>query len=132
MLRLAPALTLALFLAPIGAGLVGTLLPAFGYFPSIGSTALSLQPWRDLLAYPGFMTALQLTVGTGLLATLVSLALAIGFCALGQGSPLYRQFERLLAPLLAAPHAAIAIGFAFLIAPSGWLVRLISPWLSGW
>lgn len=32
-----------------------------------------------------------------------------------------------MAPLLALPHAAFAIGFAFIIGPSGWLLRLISP-----
>jgi putative thiamine transport system permease protein len=38
----------------------------------------------------------------------------------------------MLTPFLAAPHAAIAIGIAFLIAPSGWLSRLVSPWATGW
>ena len=34
--------------------------------------------------------------------------------------------------LLAVPHLASAIGTAFLLAPSGWLARLASPWLTGW
>src|SRR3546814_2448888 len=38
----------------------------------------------------------------------------------------------LMAPLIAVPHAAVALGLAFLIAPSGWLVRLVSPWATGW
>src|SRR6185369_13434875 len=42
------------------------------------------------------------------------------------------RFDRFLAPLLASPHSAIALGFAFLIMPSGWLVRLLSPWATGW
>lgn len=37
-----------------------------------------------------------------------------------------------IAPVLATPHSAIAIGFAFLAAPSGWIARLVSPWLTGW
>src|SRR5438876_450984 len=76
MLLLAPILTLAVFLVPIGAGLVFTLLPAFGYFPAIGGTAFSLQPWRDLVAYPGFATSLRLTLTVGIAATLLSLASA--------------------------------------------------------
>jgi putative thiamine transport system permease protein len=36
-----------------------------------------------------------------------------------------------LAPLLSLPHAAFAIGFTFLITPSGWLVRAVSPYPSG-
>ena len=27
---------------------------------------------------------------------------------------------------------ALAVGLAFLIAPSGWLVRVIAPWPTGW
>ena len=38
----------------------------------------------------------------------------------------------IMVPVLAAPHAAIAIGLAFLIAPSGWLARWLSPWLTNW
>lgn len=132
LLRLAPALTLALFLAPIGTGLVGTLLPAFGYLPALGSHALSLEPWRALLGWPGFVTALRLSLTIGLSASLCALVLATGFCALVHDRPWLRRCERLLAPLLAAPHAAMAIGLAFLIAPSGWLVRLVSPVMTGW
>jgi len=33
--------------------------------------------------------------------------------------------------MLAVPHAAFAIGLAFLIAPSGWLLRALSPWATG-
>jgi putative thiamine transport system permease protein len=33
--------------------------------------------------------------------------------------------------MLATPHAAFAIGLVFLIAPSGWILRALSPWLTG-
>jgi putative thiamine transport system permease protein len=36
-----------------------------------------------------------------------------------------------LAPLLALPHVALAIGLVALLAPSGWLLRLLSPWATG-
>jgi putative thiamine transport system permease protein len=132
MLRLAPVLTLALCLVPIGAGLVGTVLPAFGYMPALGLVAPSLQPWHDLFATPGFRDSVRLTLVTGLGATILSLALALGFCAMAHARPWMARLQRLLAPLLATPHAAIAIGFAFLILPSGWIARMISPELTGW
>jgi putative thiamine transport system permease protein len=132
MLRSAPVLTLALFLVPIVAGLVGTALPAFGYVPALGLTTLSLQPWRDLAATPGIGGSVRLTLVVGLGATLLSLVLALGFCATAHARPWMARLERLLAPLLATPHAAIAIGFAFLILPSGWLARAVSPELTGW
>jgi putative thiamine transport system permease protein len=37
-----------------------------------------------------------------------------------------------LIPLIAVPHAAIALGLAFLLAPSGWIVRWFSFLLMGW
>ena len=127
-----PALTLAVFVGPIAAGLLGTLLPAFGILPALGGTNPSLQPWRDLFAAPGFATALRLTLTTGFTATVLSLVLTLGFCASFQGTRPFRQLQRLLAPLLAIPHAAFAIGLGFLVAPSGWIARLLSPWLTGW
>lgn len=132
MLRLAPVLTLALFLAPIAAGLVGTALPAFGYMPAIGLATPTLQPWRELATTPGIWDSIRLTLVSGLCATILSLWLAIGFCAMAHSRPWMARLERLLAPLLATPHAAIAIGFAFLTLPSGWIARAISPELTGW
>ncbi|MDN5926010.1 MAG: ABC transporter permease [Hyphomicrobiales bacterium] len=117
--------------APIVFGLTFTLLPAFGYLPSIGGHALTVQPWRDLFSTPGLATSIRLTLSTGLAATMLALVLAFCFCAVVHGRMRERGADALLAPLLATPHAAMAIGIAFLIAPSGWLLRLISPWLTG-
>ena len=132
MLRLVPPLTLLLFLGPIAAGLAGTLLPAFGYLPVLGLTLSPLDPWRMLLAAPGLGTALTLTLTSGLLSAAVSYALAVGLCAAFHDRPWFARLRLMLAPLLAVPHAALAIGFAFLIAPSGWIARILSPWLTGW
>jgi len=131
-LRYAPLVTVALFLVPIAAGLLGTALPAFGWLPAIGGRTLTLAPWIRLFSAPGIGTAIALTVGTGLLATVLSVLLVFGLCAQIHGRKPGRTGRGLMAPILAAPHAAMAIGFAFLIAPSGWVVRLLSPWLTGW
>jgi putative thiamine transport system permease protein len=128
---LLPGLTLALFLLPIGAGLAGTLLPAFGFLPALGGERLSLAPWRQLLAEPGLAHAVALSLSGGLGATLVSLLLALGFCAACRDRAAMRLARRLLAPLLAVPHVSAAIALAFLIAPSGWILRLLSPWATG-
>ena len=127
----APWITIAVFLLPVAAGLVGTALPAFGYLPAIGGEQLSVEPWRALAEQPGVMTSVRLSVQTGLLATAVSLALSASFCALLQDHAIYRRFRAMVTPLLATPHVALAIGLAFVIAPSGWLLRLASPLLTG-
>jgi putative thiamine transport system permease protein len=127
----APSLTLLLLAGPVLAGTLGVLLPAFGWFPPLGGTALSLAPWRDLIAWPGLAAALRLTVTTALLSTILSLASALLIVAAWQGTAAFRLIERALSPLLSVPHAAAAFGLAFLIAPSGWVMRWLSPWATG-
>ena len=132
MIRAAPGLVVALMALPVAAGLAGALLPAFGYFPALGGTAVSLDPWHDLLAWPGLGAAVRLSLVTGLGATLLSLAITLLIVAAWQGTRSFRVVTSLLAPLLSLPHAAAAFGLAFLVAPSGWVARALSPWATGW
>ncbi len=127
-----PGLTLALFLAPVVAGVIGTWLPAFGYFPTLGGHEFTLAPWLALFAQPGLAESLRLTLLSGFLATFIAFWLTVAFLAACHGSRLVLALRALMTPLIAVPHAAIALGLAFLIAPSGWLVRLVSPWATGW
>jgi putative thiamine transport system permease protein len=131
-LRYAPWATVALFLVPIGAGVLGTALPAFGWLPGLQRRHWTLAPWRALWAQPGIGTAIGLTLTSGLSATILAVALVFGCCAHLAQRPPGRMVRGLMGPILAAPHAAMAIGVAFLLAPSGWIVRLLSPWLTGW
>jgi putative thiamine transport system permease protein len=128
----APGLTLAAFALPIVAGLVGTLLPALGWLPALGGDTFGLDAWRTLRDAPGFDTAWRLSLATGWSATVLSLALALGIVAFVHHRPWARRLGEAMAPLLAMPHSALAIGFAFLILPSGWIARLGSPGLTGW
>ncbi|MEH6632514.1 MAG: ABC transporter permease subunit [Halopseudomonas aestusnigri] len=131
-LRSMPVLTLLAFLGPVLAGLVSTLLPAFGYLPVIGGEELSFKPWAELFSHPALPHALLNTLTSGFAATIISLILAIGFVSAWQGTKSFQRVRTILAPILAIPHSALAIGLAFLIAPSGWIARLISPWATGW
>ena len=132
MIRLFPALALLAMLGPIAAGLAGTLLPAFGWMPALGRTAVSLDAWRELAAQPGLLRSVALSYGVGLGASAAAVAIALGFAAAAFGTAAFAWVGRLLSPLLAVPHATVALGLAFLIAPSGWISRLLSPWLTGW
>ncbi len=132
MLRLAPVLIIALLVLPVGAGLMMVLLPAFGYLPALGGHGASLAPWQMLLAQPGLGRSVLVSFASGLVSTAVALVIVVLFLAASRGTWLDRGIRRLVSPLLAIPHAAIAFGFAFLIAPSGLVARLISPSLTGW
>ena len=128
----AAAVTLAVLLLPVAAGLAGTVAPAFDYLPALGADSFGLAPWRALLDWPGLPDAVRLSLVTGLVSTLVALAITVLACAAWHGTRAFAALERLLSPLLSVPHAAAAFGLAFLIAPSGWIARTLSPWATGW
>lgn len=132
MLRLAPITLVALLVLPVTAGLAMVLLPAFGYLPVIGHEQLSLAPWQQLLAQPGLGRSVLVSLFSGLASTALALLVVVLFLAASQGTWLDRSLRRWVSPLLSIPHAAVAFGFAFLIAPSGLTARLFSPWLTGW
>lgn len=132
MLGLAPAATAALVAGPILAGLFGVLLPAFGVLPALGGREPSLQPWVLLLGQPGLLRSMLLSLACGLATTAISLAIVLGFLAAAAGTRRLAWARRVTGPLLAVPHAAVAVGVAFLVAPSGLLARALSPWATGW
>ena len=117
---------------PVVAGLLGTFAPAFGFLPALGGTEFTTDAFGKLVDWPGFFRASVLSVTTGFAATSLSLLLVALICAAWSGSRMFRTIERVLSPLLSVPHAAAAFGLAFLIAPSGWVSRLVSPGLTGW
>ncbi|ELM3616295.1 ABC transporter permease, partial [Aeromonas sobria] len=110
---------LAIFVIPLLAGLWQLLAE--------GLTASHLAL---LLAQPGLWHSAALSLWIGAASTLGSLLLTALLLA-HSGSRAFGLLRRLLSPMLAMPHVAFAIGFAFLLAPSGWLLRLISPTLTG-
>ena len=122
---------LIVFLLPILVGISGVLLPAAGYFPALGFNQLSFHPAMSFITTPGVSASIWLALKTGVIATIFSLL----FCFIiliglmhDRGFWLVR---RTLAALVAVPHSAIAIGLVFLLAPSGWLMRILSPGITG-
>lgn len=130
-LRFFPLLTLSAFCLPILLGLAGTWLPAFGFLPAIGARQFGLDAFGALFHHPSCPGAIRATLITGFGATVIALFSALLITLAAYGSGLWGLLVRALSPLLAMPHAAFAIGFGFLVSPSGWLVRLISPALTG-
>ena len=127
LLRGSPRLVFIVLVVPVLAGLTGTVLPAFNL-----PAAPDLAAFRVLAAWPGLPGAAALSLGVGLAATLVSLTLTVSILATLSHSRAFTALRGMLAPLLAIPHAAAALGSAFLVAPSGWVARVLSPWATGW
>lgn len=92
---------------------------------------LDATAFRNVLHTPGIGRSLLLSVWSGVVATAVSLLLAHLAIAIAASGRWHSRLNALALPLLAMPHLAIGIGIALLLAPSGLLLRLVSPWASG-
>lgn len=115
--------------------LVAVLLPLGWSLWGAVVAALDTAAWAALLQAPHTAAALGASVWTGVASTLLATAATAGVLAATVGqlhsTAQGNRLTRLLAPLLAVPHAAFAIGLLALLAPSGWLLRLLSPWATG-
>jgi len=116
---------------PVSLGIIAVLAPAIGLFPALGFMSPSLEPATIFLSTPGLGLAVLTSLTTGFGATLLALLFSFALVITFETARQTRWLQRLAGPLIAVPHSAIAIGVLFLLAPSGWLMRLVSPGLTG-
>ncbi|MDZ7645438.1 MAG: hypothetical protein U5K76_15235 [Woeseiaceae bacterium] len=120
MMRPAVLVLLAVAVVPTVAGLSAAVV-----------LGLDGQALQRVIATPGVGMSIASSVWSGLVATLVSLFLAHLAVALAMAGDWQGRLARLTLPLLAMPHLAVGIGLALVLAPSGLLMRLLSPWATG-
>lgn len=120
MTRPSVLILLAVSAVPTLAGLAGALW--FG---------LDAAGFLRVLQTPGIGLSIASSVWTGVGATAVSLVLAHLAVAVAVTGGWRRRLNGFSLPLLAMPHLAIGVGLALVLAPSGLLLRLLSPWATG-
>ena len=118
--KLASGLLAAVVLMPLLWVLSGAVLASF-----------SVEAWRSLLSHPSLVKSLLLSLWTGLISTLLAYGLSAWIISKSFTGLKLQAWVKRLPLMLAVPHAAFAIGLVFLLSPSGWLLRLLSPWLTG-
>jgi putative thiamine transport system permease protein len=99
--------------------------------PLAAAEGLDASAWQALLDDPQLPRALALSVFTALASTAAAVTLMLWIVTHLHGTTSWARLASALGPMLALPHAAFAIGLAWLIAPAGALARLIAP-LAGW
>lgn len=122
---------IAFIMIPILLGMIGAIMPAVGYLPPLGGHRLSSEPLFAFMALPGINHSIILSLFTGLVATVLSTILAMILPGLVYGKASFRFLGRYLSPILSLPHITVAVGILFLLQPSGWLLRIISPYFTG-
>jgi putative thiamine transport system permease protein len=123
--RWVPVLLVAVVLVPLLWVLSGAL-----------SASLSIIAWQTLFlslwSSPALAKSIALSVWTGLASTLLSYGLCAWIISRSFSGHLLQNWVKRLPLMLAVPHAAFAIGLVFLLSPSGWILRFLSPWLTGY
>ncbi|WP_000946986.1 ABC transporter permease [Vibrio sp. RC586] len=125
MLRYAYWGLILICIAPILPGLAGVLSSALGYLPVLGSSQFSWQGFYQVWQWQGVEYALLLSISSTLLSTYLSLLISFSILQRFWFHSRWQRIENSLSLLLALPHVAFAIGFAFLFSSSGWLSRLL-------
>lgn len=113
-----------LALVPV-ALVVGPLLP--GLYWAL-APAIDAPVWQALWLDGQWPLALRATLVSSILGTVLACSLAAVLATLHYPDRLWLTLQRRLPLLLSVPHAAFAVGLFFLLAPSGWLARLLAQW----
>jgi putative thiamine transport system permease protein len=88
--------------------------------------------WHMLFAHPQLWPALGLSLFTGMLGLILSFIISVLIIQGFYGGRFWPKLAPASAFMLALPHVGFAIGFAFLIMPSGIVARIIAASLTGW
>ncbi|KJG34641.1 thiamine ABC transporter permease [Photobacterium angustum] len=118
-------LLIAVCILPTLPGLLGVVITALGYMPPLGLTQFSFNGFSQVLQWQGVEHAIALTFYTTAASCFLACLFTFAIIQTCWGTRLWQRIESALSPLLAIPHVAFAIGFAFLFAPTGMGVRLL-------
>jgi putative thiamine transport system permease protein len=115
----------------IGVAVLLFALPVLLALPLAVVEATAASAWQALWSDPQTAPALCLSVFTALVSTVLAMLLTLVLVTAWHGSPRWQRLAGRLPSMLAVPHAAFAIGLAWLMAPAGWAARALAP-VMGW
>ncbi|WP_165313138.1 ABC transporter permease [Vibrio ziniensis] len=128
MLRVLYLVIIAVCVLPTIPGLLGVVVSAFGYVPAIGLSAFSLSGFAEVFNWHGVGISLCLTLCSAVISSYLACLITFAILQSCWNTRLWRKIEVSLSPLLAMPHVAFAIGFAFLFSPTGMGARVLFEW----
>lgn len=123
-LMIGPAL--AVLLSLFAGGLALGLTQSLGYFPVVGLEDFGIEAYREVLARPGFLRSLGLTVFVSVLTTALTVVLGFATALALRRRFRGRGFITFIYQLpLTMPYLVVAVGMMMLVSQSGLLARLL-------
>lgn len=92
---------------------------------------LDAPAWKALWQERQTIAAWRMSLWSGLASFTVAVAVSAWLLSRITSARQLQALQQRQAWLLAVPHAAFAMGLVLWIAPSGWLLRALSPWATG-
>lgn len=130
-LRLAYYLVLVICMLPMIPGIIGIITSSLGFIPAVGLQEFNLNAFVQLWQWTGIERSLLLSVSSSLISSYLALIICFAILAGLWDSKHWQRIEQVLAALLALPHVAFAIGFAFLFSSTGIISRLFYAMTGG-
>ncbi|NOH79594.1 thiamine ABC transporter permease [Vibrio sp. RE86] len=112
-------LLIVVCILPTIPGLLGVVFSALGYIPPIGLDTFTLDGFSQVFAWAGVEKSILLTLFSTLASSYLACFITFIILLSSWQTRFWRRIEMTLSPLLAMPHVAFAIGFAFLFSPTG-------------
>lgn len=109
---------------PLIPGLLGLLFSAIGYSANLEQFEFSLYGFVELYQWPGIIESIAITLLVTISSTLLTMIISFSVMQSCWHRPAWHKIEKLLAPIMALPHVAFAVGFAFLFSNSGFIARV--------
>ncbi|PMH46694.1 thiamine ABC transporter permease [Vibrio sp. 10N.286.49.B3] len=129
MLRLGYLLVIIVCITPTIPGLLGVLASAFSYAPVLGLNQPSVAAFWQVFTWSGVEKSILISLFSALGSTYLACLMTFAILQSCWHRRQWRWIENSLAPLLAMPHVAFAIGFTFLFSSTGIIARLLATFI---
>lgn len=125
MLRALYFVVIVVCIIPTIPGVAGVVASSLSYIPPLGLMEPSLNGFSQVFQWEGAWHSIGLSLCSAIASSYIACFLTFCILQASWGKRFWRKIELTLSPMLAIPHVAFAIGFAFLFSPTGLGARAV-------
>ncbi|MFA0077260.1 ABC transporter permease [Vibrio artabrorum] len=125
MLRALYLVVIAVCIIPTIPGIAGVIASSLSFIPPLGLEKPTLNGFSQVFQWEGAWHSIGLSLGSAIASSYIACFLTFCILQASWGNKFWRKIELTLSPMLAIPHVAFAIGFAFLFSPTGLGARVV-------